>query len=504
VTADTLNSHYATISTDAAYVAPCYKSSASRAYEEVFTEFKVFQILDHLKTTATGPDGLPSWFLRLSAPVLARPLAVLLNLSLSFSFVPVQWKSSCINPIPKVPHPSILTDYRPISITSVLSRLTERVIVSTYVYPNFSASNSPLNFSDQFAFRPSGLTTSALIYLLNTISNILVIQPFVRVIALDFSKAFDSVRQSELMDKYAMLDLPDFIHNWLVNFFTGRQHNTRFNRAVSLSARISSSVIQGSAIGPASYAVTASDLRPITPGNDLMKFADDTYLIVPANLISTTDIELQHIDQWSSTNNLKLNRAKTFEIIFHSRYTRTSTLNLPLPIVGVSRVTDLKCLGVTLSCNFSVTKHISETINSCSQSLYALRNLRAHGLCDELLQLVFKASTLSKLLYASPAWWGFTSASDKQRLEAYLRKATRSNFYATTGSTFSALCDTADSTLFKSIITNPYHVLHRSLPPKISNSYNLRARPHQFTLPLKHNVLDEQNFLPRMLYNSCH
>ena len=41
------------------------------------------------------------------------------------------------------------------------------------------------------------------------------------------------------------------------------------------------SVIQGSAIGPASFVVNAADLTPVTTENSLAKYADDTYLIVP-------------------------------------------------------------------------------------------------------------------------------------------------------------------------------------------------------------------------------
>ena len=230
-----------------------------------------------------------------------------------------------------------------------------------------------------------------------------------------------------------------------------------------------------------------------------MKFADDTYLIIPANLTNTTQAELQHIDSWSTTNNLKLNRAKSYELIFHKRHKTTGQVVLPPTVDGINRVNELKCLGVMLSADFSVTAHIREVINSCSNSLYALRTLRSHGMCDELLQSVFKASTLSKLLYASPAWWGFTNSSDKDRLEAFLRKAARANFYVASSS-FAMLCQSADHTLFKSIIENTNHVLYSSLPPKTSHGYNMRPRAHPFSFPPKRTVLDEQNFINRMLF----
>jgi hypothetical protein len=70
---------------------------------------------------------------------------------------------------------------------------------------------------------------------------------------------------------------------------------------------IFSSVIQGSAIGPVSYVVTASDLRTINPGNQLFKFADDTYLLIPSTNSSTCESEIKHVKEWALLNNLGLN-----------------------------------------------------------------------------------------------------------------------------------------------------------------------------------------------------
>ena len=155
-----------------------------------------------------------------------------------------------------------------------------------------------------------------------------------------------------------------------------------------------------------------------------------------------------------------------------------------------------------LSSDFSVSKHISLTITSCAQSLYALRTLRAHGMSDELLHSVFKASTLSKLLYASPVWWGFASAGDRDRLEAFIRKAVRSHFYIMGSPTFEAQCSLADTRLFKAITVNPDHVLNRCLPPKTSHKYDMRPRAHKYVLPLKRTSLDECNFITRMLFKN--
>ena len=64
--------------------------------------------------------------------------------------------------------------------------------------------------------------------------------------------------------------------------------------------------------------VTAADLSPLYAENRLIKYADDTYLIVPACNANTSYDELEHIRKWATKNNLTLNRAKTKEILFRA------------------------------------------------------------------------------------------------------------------------------------------------------------------------------------------
>ena len=100
--------------------------------------------------------------------------------------------------------------------------------------------------------------------------------------ALDFSKAFESVRHSSALIKFSKMNLPDNIYNWIENFFRDRSHCTRFGDEVSQFREMLASIIQGSGLDPASYVVTASALHPVTPGNAALKITDDTYLIAPA------------------------------------------------------------------------------------------------------------------------------------------------------------------------------------------------------------------------------
>ena len=67
-----------------------------------------------------------------------------------------------------------------------------------------------------------------------------------------------------------------------------------------------------------------------------------------------------------------------------------------------------------------MTKHIDTVMASCARTLYGLRTLRAHGMPQASLQLVFWTTALAKLLYVTPAWWGFANAGERNRLKGFL------------------------------------------------------------------------------------
>ena len=100
----------------------------------------------------------------------------------------------------------------------------------------------------------------------------------------------------------------------------------------------------------------------------------------------------------------------------------------PPSLPDISRASIIKVLGVTISNKLSVSDHITSIISKCSQTLYALTILRAHGLCDVALQSVYRSMVIARLLYASSAWWGFTSSSDRQRIAAFVRRVVRRGF----------------------------------------------------------------------------
>ena len=108
----------------------------------------------------------------------------------------------------------------------------------------------------------------------------------------------------------------------------------------------------------------------------------------------------------------------------------------------------------------SVSDHIRDVISKCAQSLFAFEVRRCQGMNNEALEQIYKAAVIAKLLYASPAWWGFATAADKQRVEAFVRRGVRQGLYrASDPPRPTQLAEASDDNLFSNVLTNSNHVL---------------------------------------------
>ena len=148
--------------------------------------------------------------------------------------------------------------------------------------------------------------------------------------------------------------------------------------------------------------------------------------------------------------------------------------------------------------NLNTTEHVDGMLAKATNEMYAMNILRTHGMSTESLFEVFKAKIVSRLLYASPAWWGLSNQHDRNRIDQFLRRAIKLNYYPANGRMFEELCAEADRNLLKNITQNPSHVLHRFLPKIKEHHHNLRKRGNEYTLPAKDNRL----FISRTLFSN--
>ena len=187
-----------------------------------------------------GLDGIPDWFIHIAAAALARPVTHRLIFLSTFPVFPLSGK----------PAESFLYQkYRPIFITPILSRLMEKELVRSFLYPVLLSLDYSNSFCDQFAFRPTGSTTSALFH---QITSLLQHNEYVHFVVLEFAKAFDSVRHT-LISKISTFAVPDSFHNWLADNLFSRTHQTTVLENKSTFLPINASIIQGTGLGAVCY-----------------------------------------------------------------------------------------------------------------------------------------------------------------------------------------------------------------------------------------------------------
>src|SRR6218665_762556 len=88
---------------------------------------------------------------------------------------------------------------------------------------------------------------------------------------------------------------------------------------------------------------------------------------------------------------------------------------------GAEPAEDPRILGLLLNPQLSMGDHIDRTLSSGASSKFSLRTLRSHGLRPQELHLVARATTVAFLQYASPAWWGFATEEQRNRLKGLRR-----------------------------------------------------------------------------------
>ena len=387
--------------------------------------------------------------------------------------------------------PTTPSDYRPISLTPIITRIMEKLLIKHHLSKILEQPSCRDSFRDQFAFRRTGSTTAALIAIIQEITNMLDTCHSVRLIALDFTKAFDTIRHIGLFNKLASFPINDSVYNWMVEYFSNHAQKTSFNQQTSEYKTTNAGIIQGSAIGPFAFVITASDLHPKYNAIKIVKYADDTYLIIPNTHFHLTNLVINDIKTWASDNNLTLNMEKSKEIIL-----KKSNRENPPQMTDIKRCDSINILGVSIDQNLRTHGHIDSTLSNIGSRFYLLKQLKSFGLPQKELSVAFSGLILSRLTYAIQAWWGLTTEEQKSRIIAILRRCKKWGYLHKDVNVYD-IVPRLDSRLFRRIEADELHTLHRFLPPVLNHGFDTR-RAQRYNIPHMTNIR-AKNFIFRHL-----
>ena len=232
---------------------------------------EVYQLLRSFKLkTASGPDGISSRMLRGCASTISLYLSTLFNLSLSTDIVPTAWKTSNITPVYKDGDPKLASNYRPISLLSIPSKLLERIIHN--IVKKHLLSNSLIS-RHQFGFRPHSSTQESLLAATNDWHQHLDSNLSVGCVGFDLSKAFDSLHHQTILSKLSRVGIRSSLLNWFHNYLSNREQKVVLNGHESFTAQVTSGVPQGSILGPLLFIISMDPLTNLSLSKRLLDYS---------------------------------------------------------------------------------------------------------------------------------------------------------------------------------------------------------------------------------------
>ena len=276
---------------------------------------------------ATGIDTLNAKIIKDSKVSILNYLTDIINLSFETNVFPDSMKIAIISPIFKEGDPDDITNYRPISVLPIISKLFERAAANQIV--EFLENNNILS-NRQHAYRKSHSTETCLFELLNNVYKNLDDKLFVAVAKLDLSKAFDSISHNLLLKKMQKLGLENNSLMWIQSYLSNRKQITRIKEFTSSTEIIKSGVPQGSILGPLLFLCYVNDLPEVFENKcQMLSYADDTQLLVTAktksDLKNKLETALNTAQNWYSKN-LMLNNIGKTEFLVFSPFDKTESL----------------------------------------------------------------------------------------------------------------------------------------------------------------------------------
>jgi len=389
----------------------------------VFSSAGIEKLLKDLNPRkAPGPDGIGSRYLKEFADIIAPCLQLIFTKSYRSGHTPHDWRNANVCPIFKKGERYDVGNYRPVSLTSITSKIMEHCIVSNML-DHFEEND--ILFPYQHGFRRRLSTETQLVSFTDELTNLVSNGGQVDAIVLDFSKAFDKVCHRRLMHKLTFYGVTGHTNNWIHSFLSDRHQRVVVNQVTSKSLPVRSGVPQGTVLGPVLFLAFINDMPQSVRSSNVRLFADDA--IIYRSVETSSDSEhLQHdlaaLERWELDWSMSFNPAKCSHISFTRR--RNPIINsYSLHETTLEKVSSVKYLGVTLTSNLTWTHHISNVVSKANQVLGIVRrNLKVAP--TECKAQAYTTLIRPHLEYCSSVWDPHTQ-QDIQRLEAVQRRAAR-------------------------------------------------------------------------------
>ena len=375
---------------------------------------KILRALDINK--ACGSDEIPPIVLKNCAPELAPILAKLFKLSLDLSEFPEPWKIANVHPIPKKGNHNDPSNYRPISLTSTISKVFETIV--NFKLIKHLESNHLIS-DKQYGFRSGRSSGDLLSYVLHGWNEALDRHGETHAVALDISKAFDRVSHSLLISKLSAFGLSQNLVSWFSSFLSNRRIRVVLDGIQSQQYVINAGVPQGSVLASTLFLLHLNSIFNITV-NPIHSYADDSTLdktfsfkhpptqpelaLARANASQSLNSDLSLSKEWGVHNLVDFNASKTQAILISNRH-NTPPSNISFDNKNVPFSPSIEILGITINSKLNWNDHVMSIAKKAASKMGVLYRAK-HYFTDHQLLIIYKSHVRSQMEYNSHLFAG--------------------------------------------------------------------------------------------------
>lgn len=421
--ANQFNSYFATIGTEIQKALgikekPCTTEGTGKFKFKQETKESIIKLIDRIKTdVATGTDEIDAKLIKDTKYTIAESLTKLINLSYSMSIFPNSMKIAIIKPLHKKNSIEDASNYRPLSILPVISKIFERSATDQIV--EYLEQNRKLN-STQHAYRKGHSTQTCLMEIMNHIYTQKDKGKIIGIASLDLSKAFDSISHTHLLQKLNKLGLDEATILWCKSYLQDRKQKTKFKKFTSDEHNVTSGVPQGSILGPILFICFTNDMASNFEDCKIISYADDTQIIVTGTnkrqVKQKLEVLLKTAQSWYTRNSLMNNSTKTEILIIGKNKEKTQTY-IEVMEEGKVKMLDtkknIKVLGVYIDHDLNWNPQIQHVRKKATNSI---RNLHRINQLIPLRhrKLLYNSLVASHYNYADTVWSGCGTTNEKK------------------------------------------------------------------------------------------